>query len=297
MRRGTAEPAVHCFLQCTRPIHSARRQKPLTAASPDTRCTGSVCRLSAAKSDSSSEESPSAAGAASPGSRCSQASTLRSSDGVLAQGQIAPQPFRSCFKDGSSLRPAQTGRDGLAARNRLYEETIPSEPSPGPPLSFRRVLLRPLSPTTAVEVPDRPRSGAGMPLPVAAVVPALVSVFDSRVTWLGRVTVRSAWVCAAVKQAILSRLKQSDFPLRKQKLGVSLPHGWFAIRLRLPGISLASPPSLVRLGLSWLSFSRPGFSPGPRSGPLRYCLSPGSNSPRQHGCRNSPYSEQAHQPP
>jgi hypothetical protein len=57
------------------------------------------------------------------------------------------------------------------------------------------------------------------------VVPALASVSNSEVTLLGRITARSAWVCAAFRQAILSRLIEPDFPLRKQKLGVSLPHG------------------------------------------------------------------------
>ncbi len=115
---NSSEPSVHCFLQCTRPIHSARRLKPPTAAIPGTRCTGSVCRLSAAKSDSSSEESPSAAGAANQGSRCQQASTIRFPTGCLAQGQNAPQPFRSCFQpiqkveglvNGSSLRSFADG--------------------------------------------------------------------------------------------------------------------------------------------------------------------------------------------
>ena len=48
------------------------------------------------------------------------------------------------------------------------------------------------------------RPGTGLPQPAAAVVPALASVFDSKVTWLGRVTARSARVCAASRQAILS---------------------------------------------------------------------------------------------
>ena len=53
-------------------------------------------------------------------------------------------------------------------------------------------------------------------------LPALVSVFDSEVTLLGRVTARSTWVCAAFRPAILSSTVR-DFPLRKQKLGVSVP--------------------------------------------------------------------------
>ena len=52
-----------------------------------------------------------------------------------------------------------------------------------------------------------------MPPPVAAVAPALASVFDFEFTLLGRVTARSARVCAAFRQAILSRLVQPDFLL------------------------------------------------------------------------------------
>lgn len=55
--------------------------------------------------------------------------------------------------------------------------------------------------------------------------PALSSGFDSKVTSLGQVTARFTWVCAAFRPAILSErcIAAFDFPLRKQKLGVSLP--------------------------------------------------------------------------
>lgn len=66
--------------------------------------------------------------------------------------------------------------------------------------------------------------GAGLPDPEAAVVPALASAFDSEVTSLEQVTARSTWVCASFRTAILSSSKR-DFPLRKQKLGVTIPHG------------------------------------------------------------------------
>lgn len=61
--------------------------------------------------------------------------------------------------------------------------------------------------------------------PEAAVAPALSSGFDSRVTLLGQVTARFTWVCAASRPAILSKqcIAPLDFPLRKQKLRVSLP--------------------------------------------------------------------------
>ena len=44
----------------------------------------------------------------------------------------------------------------------------------------------------------------GLPNPEAAVLPALVSVFDSEVTLLAPMMTRSAWVCAAFRSAILS---------------------------------------------------------------------------------------------
>ena len=45
-----------------------------------------------------------------------------------------------------------------------------------------------------------------LPNPEAAVLPALVSVFDSEVTSLGPMMTRSAWACAVFRQAILSKL-------------------------------------------------------------------------------------------
>ena len=105
-----------------------------------------------------------------------------------------------------------------------------------------RVLLRPRSHTTAFDGCTRrmqtatstwpTKPGTELPNPEAAVLPALVLVFNSEVTSLGRVTARSAWVCAAFRQAILSKLMPSsgtkyrpDFPIRNQKLKVPLPYG------------------------------------------------------------------------
>lgn len=45
-----------------------------------------------------------------------------------------------------------------------------------------------------------------LPNPEAAVLPALVSVFDSEVTSLEPMMARSAWGCAVFRQAILSQL-------------------------------------------------------------------------------------------
>ncbi len=137
-----------------------------------------------------------------------------SSDGGFDRtGLQAPQPFRSCLPGHHS------GADGsrLPCRARFPHQGAGTmfEPSPETPLSFRRVLLRPLSHSAAFEVPCRPGQGAGMPLPVATELPALASIFDSEVTWLGRITARSAWVCPAFRHGILSRQFPAGFPPTK----------------------------------------------------------------------------------
>ena len=76
-------------------------------------------------------------------------------------------------------------------------------------------------------------------------VPALVSIFDFEVTSLGLVTARSVWVGAAFRHVLLYRPIWSDFPLRKQKLGVSSPIRSFAVWHRLLKILLASAPLLI----------------------------------------------------
>jgi len=67
------------------------------------------------------------------------------------------------------------------------------------------------------------KRGAGLPNPEAAAVPALVSVFECEVTSLGCVITRFLWVCAAFRQAILSRLNKPDFTVRNQKLQLLIP--------------------------------------------------------------------------
>ena len=130
-------------------------------------------------------------------------------------------------------------------------------------------LLRPLSPTTArTNWNSNPISGDQTRLPKhqtsdAAVVPALVSTFDFEFTLLERVTARSVQVLAAFRQTTLSRRiangNRCGFPPTKAEARSTDPEQFFAIRLRLLEILLASPPLRIRLGLSWLSFSPPGF--------------------------------------
>ena len=64
-------------------------------------------------------------------------------------------------------------------------------------------------------------------IPAAAVVPALASTFDSWVTSVECVTTRPSWYVRAFRPVILSsHACMADFPLRKQKLGVSLQDGF-----------------------------------------------------------------------
>jgi len=139
---------------------------------------------------------------------------------------------------GSSL-PDQHRRVATALPRTAYRialfpgqrRSAVSEPSPGTPLALPRQFYSGHSPplrlfTAKAATSTSPtRRGTGLPNPEAAVVPALASVFNPEVTSLGRVSARSARVCAAFRQAILSRPRWSDFPLRNQKLGVPFPHG------------------------------------------------------------------------
>lgn len=69
------------------------------------------------------------------------------------------------------------------------------------------------------------------------------------------------WVCPVFRHGILSRRIRAGFPPTKLEAGGTVPTGMFAVRRRLPEISLASPPLRFRLGLSWLSYSPPSDLP------------------------------------
>ena len=120
-----------------------------------------------------------------------------------------------------------------------------------------------------------------LPNPEAAVLPALVSVFDSEVTSLGPMT-RSAWVCAVFRQAILSsHACMTDFPPTKPEARGTNPTQIFTVRHRLFKVLLASALLRIRLRLSWLSFSRSSFWLDTRGCQPRCRLSPDNSSPRQ----------------
>jgi len=104
-----------------------------------------------------------------------------------------------------------------------------SGPSTGRPPDSRRLLLRPRSPSTAFEAHGGPTHAPGLRIPAAAEVPALVL----RLCQLVHVD-RECWppdhsgVCALParhsfqsRQAPHGSLSPTDFPRRKQKLGVS----------------------------------------------------------------------------
>lgn len=116
-----------------------------------------------------------------------------------------------------SLRPP------LVFPHQFYSShTPPLQHFTGQPLADSSYQVS--SPGVSATFTSMTSRGAGLPDPEAAVVPALASAFDSEVTSLEQVTARSTWVCASFRTAILSSSKR-DFPLRKQKLGVTIPHG------------------------------------------------------------------------
>ena len=179
------------------------------------------------------------------------------SDDLQPSIPTAPQPFRSCspghhsrlVADGSRLpcraQPAVLVLRRLCPSLRPEHRSAPAEFYSGhtPPLRrFTRCGRERLQATIRLQEiahglrfvstkqsaftstwPTKP--GTGLPNPEAAVAPALASVFDPEVTSLRRFTARSVRVCAVFRQAILSRCRASDFPIRNQKLGVPLPHG------------------------------------------------------------------------
>ena len=96
-----------------------------------------------------------------------------------------------------------------------------------------QVLLRPLSHTTAFYAQLLRATSTWQTTPCTRVATpggrsascVSVGLFDSEVTSLGRFTARSAWVCAAFRQAILSWcLAAPDFPLRKPEAQSTAPH-------------------------------------------------------------------------
>ena len=88
-------------------------------------------------------------------------------------------------------------------------------------------------------------------------LPALVLVFDSEVTSLGRFIARSAWVCAAFRQAILSR--RSARRISQYETRSSRYRSPTDVRSLAPSLqNLTGKRSVTyRLRLSWLSFSPP----------------------------------------
>jgi hypothetical protein len=305
---GTHE--MHCFRQCIRPIHSAHKKEPRPNTRAGARRTSSVRRQSAARRSCSSKQPPLAASLPAKEAGAVTSADHTSPDGVFGRTRDlkAPQPFRSCAC--RVITPAQTGRDCLAARSCRIGATIPSGPSPETPLGSRRVLLRPHSPTTAFggmsagrfELPlgcaqalpmvallNRgsatstwpTRPGTGVPTPEAAVVPALASVSDSEVTLLGRVTARSAWVCAAFRQAILSRRISRISPYENRSSGY---RSHTDVRDSAPSPqNLTGKPSLTySVGPFVVElFTAIGFADGRRGGRPRFRLSPDGSSPRQ----------------
>lgn len=87
------------------------------------------------------------------------------------------------------------------------------------------------------------------------------------------------YVPAARRVAVSGRPRSAHFPLRTYKLRVSLHE-----KLSRFGIVSSQSNEQALTGLSWLSYSPPGF-PGRRSlSSLRYRVSPRGKSPRSQRC-------------
>jgi hypothetical protein len=285
----------HCFPQCTRPIHSARTPEPQPDAFSRVRRTSSVRRQSAARSSPSPEEPPLAASLpARLFGAVSREGTLRRSH-VSWWGKEPLSPFvpADCLAVDRDITPnPQTGRDCLAAHNSLTRTV--SEPSPGTPRALPRSFYSghspPLRRLAAVGryfyLADQARRRVCQN-PEAVVVPALASVLDLKVTLLGRVTARSAWVGTAFRPALLSwRQGRQISPYENRSSGY---RSHAALRDSAPSpSSLTGKPSLtfvvgpfvVELFMAGCLAQSPEWS-------LRSCLSPSKNSPRQPRCTNS----------
>lgn len=155
--------------------------------------------------------------------------------------------------------------------------------SPDSDADFRRrplrLLLRPLSPSTAFEARDEP-SHAPETNPAAAEVPALVMVFICQVTSLSGVSRRDGGCASALpSRHCLHRESQCASPTisgdRMEKRPLTPQPESFAVRHRLLTDSLASPrgPFVVEL------FAAGGFSASPRTSYVRIGLSPGTMLP------------------
>jgi hypothetical protein len=137
--------------------------------------------------------------------------------------------------------------------------------------------------------PTKP--GTGLPIPEAAVVPALASVFNSEVTLLGPVMARSARVRAVFRQAALSRRfcwrnlcarRVVGFPPTKPEARGT--DSQTDVRHLAPSPqNLTGKPSLTySVGPFVVElFAAIGFADGHRGSQPRFCLSPDRSSPRQ----------------
>ena len=143
---------MHCFPQCTRPIHSAHQKEPRPNTRAARRRTSSVRRQFAARRSCSPEQPPLAASLPAKDVGAQSRTDHAFPDGVFGRNcdLKAPQPFRSCSA-GSSLRRRRGATALPRTTHRKRIAKVVSGPSPETPLGSRRVLLRPLSPTTAFD--------------------------------------------------------------------------------------------------------------------------------------------------
>jgi hypothetical protein len=150
---------------------------------------------------------------------------------------------------------------------------LPTHRSAAPRTSARgayRLLLGPLSQTSAFEPPARQRQAPGTN-PAAKVLPALVILVTLRVSWLSGVTPRVRQViCPGFRRGIVSALmrfqgtESGSFPLpfRPGRFAATPP---LSDRRSLLGIDSLSADRQALTGLSWLSYSWPLICSGPRT--------------------------------
>ncbi len=126
------------------------------------------------------------------------------------------------------------------------------------------------------------KPGTGLPTPEAAVVPALASVFDSKVTLLGRLTARSlVGTCRLPTGRTFPALSRRISPYETRSWGYR-SHGDVRASATSPWNLTGKPSLTYSVGPFVVElFTAIGFADGRRESQSRSRLSPDGSSPRQ----------------
>jgi len=187
-----------------------------------------------------------------------------------------PSALSSCLRTPAPPVSAATTAHCLAGRSPKFLADFRRR--------FTRLLLRPLSLSTAFEARDGPSHAPGTS-PAAAEIPALVLFFVSQITSLSGMSRRDDGCVPGSSEpgTVCAGSRGSDSPAisgdRMEKHPLTHQQSSFAVRHRLLRDSLASPrgPFMVEL------FTVGRFAPDRRTGPVRFRRSPVESSPRQPG--------------